>query len=67
MIHFKYGFEEAFIAKLIERMEDNQNIFEKILNDQEFGEAVKKWMLNKVYEKINVTKSDQQRKMVLKN
>jgi type I restriction enzyme R subunit len=52
--NFKYGFEEAFLAKLIERMEDNQNIFEKILNDQEFGEAVRKWMLTKVYERINV-------------
>ena len=50
--NFKYGFDEAFLAKLIERMEDNQVIFEKILDDKEFGEVVKKWMLNKVYERL---------------
>jgi type I restriction enzyme R subunit len=50
--NFKYGFDEAFLAKLIERMEDNQGIFEKILDDKEFGEVVRKWMLNKVYERL---------------
>lgn len=50
--NFKYGFDEAFLAKLIERMEDNQGIFEKILDDKEFGDVVKKWMLTKVYEKL---------------
>ena len=51
--NFKYGFDEAFLAKLIERMEDNHEIFEKILDDKEFGDVVRKWMLNKVYERIN--------------
>jgi type I restriction enzyme, R subunit len=50
--NFKYGFDEAFLTKLIERMEDNQGIFEKILDDKEFGEVVRKWMLNKVYERL---------------
>jgi type I restriction enzyme R subunit len=50
--NFKYGFDEAFLAKLIERMEDNQGIFEKILDDKEFGEVVRKWMLKKVYERL---------------
>ncbi len=51
--NFKYGFEDVFVSKLIERMEDNQEIFEKILDDKEFGAVVKKWMLKKVYNKIN--------------
>ncbi len=51
--NFKYGFDEAFLAKLIERMEDNHEIFEKILDDKEFGDVVRKWMLNKVYERMN--------------
>jgi type I restriction enzyme R subunit len=51
--NFKYGFDEAFLTKLIERMEDNKEIFEKILDDKEFGDVVRKWMLNKVYERIN--------------
>lgn len=50
--NFKCGFDEAFLAKLIERMEDNQGIFEKILDDKEFGEILRKWMLNKVYERL---------------
>jgi len=50
--NFKYGFDEAFLSKLIERMEDNQWIFEKILDDKEFGEVVRKWMLNKVYRRL---------------
>jgi type I restriction enzyme R subunit len=50
--NFKYGFDEAFLAKLIERMEDNQGIFEKILDNKEFGDVVRKWMLNKVYERL---------------
>jgi type I restriction enzyme R subunit len=54
--NFKYGFDEAFLAKLIERMEDNQGIFEKILDDKEFGEIVKKWMLNKVYKRLSTQK-----------
>ena len=53
--NFKYGFEDTFLTKLIERMEDNQGIFEKILDDKEFGEVVKTWMLNKVYSKLNKT------------
>jgi len=51
--NFKFGFDEAFISKLIERMEGNQEIFEKILDDKDFGTVVKRWMLNKVYERIN--------------
>lgn len=50
--NFKFGFDEAFISKLIERMEGNQEIFEKILDDKDFGAVVKKWMLKKVFGRI---------------
>lgn len=52
MENFKYGFEERFIDKLIERMDSNQEIFSKILGEKEFGEIVKAYMLNKVYSSI---------------
>ena len=39
---FKYAFEDMFIDKLIDRMDQNQKIFEKILEDQPFGGFVKK-------------------------
>ena len=50
--NFKYGFDEAFRNKLIERMEDNQDIFPKILDHKEFGDTVKEWMLKKVYDRL---------------
>jgi len=50
---FKYAFEELFFSKLVERMDQNQEIFEKILEDKAFGGLVKEWMLKKVYTKLN--------------
>ena len=50
---FKYAFEEMFIDKLIERMDQNQEIFEKILEDQSFGSLVKELMMKKVYARLN--------------
>jgi len=50
---FKYAFEEMFIDKLIERMDQNQEIFEKILENQSFGNLVKELMMKKVYAKLN--------------
>ena len=50
---FKYAFEEMFIDKLIDRMDQNQEIFEKILEDQSFGGLVKELMMKKVYARLN--------------
>jgi len=50
---FKFAFEELFISKLIERMDQNQEIFEKILEDNDFGGLVKELMMKKVYKKMN--------------
>lgn len=50
---FKYAFEAMFIDKLIERMDQNQEIFEKILENQSFGGLVKELMMKKVYARLN--------------
>jgi type I restriction enzyme R subunit len=50
---FKFAFEETFLEKLIERMEQNQEIFEKILEDNSFGSLVKELMMKTVYNKLN--------------
>lgn len=50
---FKFAFEETFLEKLIERMEQNQDIFEKILEDQSFGSLVKELMMKNVYTRLN--------------
>ncbi len=50
---FKYAFEEMFINKLVDRMDQNQEIFEKIIEDQSFGGLVKELMMNKVFNQLN--------------
>jgi type I restriction enzyme R subunit len=51
--NFKFGFEELFLDKLIARMEQNQDIFTKMMDDKEFGDVVKGYMLKKVYERLS--------------
>lgn len=50
---FKYAFNDKFIDKLIGRMDDNAEIFERILSDKSFGDLVKDWMMKSIYRKIN--------------
>lgn len=50
---FKYAFNDKFIDKLIERMDQNQEIFEKILEDKAFGDLVKELLMKKIYNKLN--------------
>ena len=42
-----------FLSKLIDRMDQNQDIFEKILEDKAFGSLVREWMMKKVYSRLN--------------
>ncbi len=51
--NFKFGFNDAFMNKLIDRMEQNQDIFKKIMDDDKFAKVVRDWMLKKVYNRIN--------------
>lgn len=51
--NFKYGFDDMFIDKLIGRMDQNQDIFTKIMNDKEFGGLVRNYMLKKVYDRLS--------------
>ncbi|RQW85799.1 MAG: type I restriction endonuclease subunit R [Geobacter sp.] len=53
---FKYAFEDQFLNKLIERMDQNQEIFEKIVEDKAFGGLVREWMLKKVYARLQEVK-----------
>jgi type I restriction enzyme R subunit len=56
--NFKFGFEDTFLNKLIERMDSNQDIFTKIMDDKTFGDVVKEWMLFKVYNRLNEMQSE---------
>ncbi|MBE9176710.1 type I restriction endonuclease subunit R [Synechocystis salina LEGE 06155] len=55
---FKFAFEERFLEKLIERMEQNQEIFERVLEDQSFGDLVKELMMKNVYTRLNQDEAD---------
>ena len=50
---FKFAFDDKFIDKLIGRMDQNQEIFEKILEDKMFGDLVKELMMKKIYQRLN--------------
>jgi len=56
--NFKYGFEDVFIAKLVDRMDQNQEIFNKIMDDKTFAGVVKDYLLKKVYGRLNQTNTD---------
>lgn len=51
--NFKYAFEEVFIQTLIDRMKDNEDIFDKIMGNSEFNSEVKNWLTKKVYQRFN--------------
>ena len=46
-------FDDKFIDKLISRMDQNQEIFEKILDDKSFGDLVKELMMRRIFKKLN--------------
>ena len=50
---FKYAFEKAFISKVIDRMDQNQAFFAKVLDDEEFKGALMDYMLVETYQKLN--------------
>ena len=52
MENFRFGFDAVFTDKLIGRMEQNQDLFSKVMDDKEFGALVKDYMLKKVYERL---------------
>ncbi|MGC9194076.1 MAG: hypothetical protein ACP5IL_01315 [Syntrophobacteraceae bacterium] len=43
------------LSKLFDRMDQNQDIFSKIMDGKDFAEVVKAWMLRKVYDRLTKT------------
>jgi type I restriction enzyme R subunit len=50
--NFKYAFDEVFIQTLIDRMDANQEIFDKIMVNSEFKQDVKEWLTKKIYDRF---------------
>ncbi|MDI6600951.1 MAG: type I restriction endonuclease [Thermoanaerobacteraceae bacterium] len=52
MEDFRYAFQKAFMGKVVDRMSQNEKFFMKILDDEQFANALMELMLPKVYEKL---------------
>lgn len=51
--NFRFGFEDTFLRIILDRTDKNREIVARILDDNEFREFVKGWMLRKVYSRLN--------------
>lgn len=49
---FKLAFEKVFLSILIERMGQNKEFFDRIIDNREFGEIVKNGLANDVYKSL---------------
>lgn len=50
--NFKYPFNDVFINKVIDRMGQNQEIVDKLMNEDRFAEVVSDFLLHKVYGRL---------------
>lgn len=50
---FRFAFNKAFMDKAVDRMEQNQVFFTKILDDEQFRNALMELMIVETYEKLN--------------
>src|SRR5690606_4274909 len=48
----RFGYEKAFIDKVIDRMGQNQSFFTRVLDDEQFRKALMEYMLVETYEKL---------------
>lgn len=55
--NFKYVFDKALEDLIIDRMEQNEDIFARFMNDKEFQSVVSSNLLQQVYDQINAEKS----------
>jgi len=50
--NFGYVFDKALEGKFIDRMDQNQEIFARYMNDKDFQKVVAEWMRKEVYHQI---------------
>jgi type I restriction enzyme R subunit len=50
--NFKYVFDKALEGKFIDRMDQNQEIFARYMNDPDFAKVVAEFLRKQVYEQI---------------
>ena len=52
--HFKFPFNEAFMGVVVDRMIQNKEFCERVLDDENFGNVVKTMLSGYVYERLRV-------------
>jgi type I restriction enzyme R subunit len=50
--NFKYGFEDKFLDVVIDRMDQNQEIFSRLIDDEKMAKIVKGILLEKVFNRL---------------
>lgn len=54
--NFKYGFEDKFMDAVIERMEQNEELFAKLMDNDKMAGLVKDMLLDKVFKRLTEKK-----------
>ncbi len=49
--NFRLAFDKRFLADVVARMDDNEAIFKKVLDDQEFRHVLMDLYANRVYQR----------------
>ncbi|GAB6100638.1 DEAD/DEAH box helicase family protein [Halanaerocella petrolearia] len=62
--NFKYAIEREFNKKLFKRMDKNQKMFTKIMNDDDLQDALKEYLLEKVYDALSVDEVEDEREEI---
>lgn len=50
---FSYAFDDNFLKNLLNRVDQNQEIFNKIIEDTEFGDLLREYLKKRVYARLN--------------
>ena len=49
--NYKFGFDSAFLSMIVDRRAQNESIFTRILDDQDFADTVKSLLIERVYQR----------------
>lgn len=50
---FQYAYQKAFMGKVVDRMDQNQQFYMKVLDDGQFRKALMEMMMVEVYDRLN--------------
>jgi type I restriction enzyme R subunit len=51
--NFRLAFERMFLETILKRVDDNEEIFKRILDDEAFRTLIKEWYAKRVFDALN--------------